>query len=561
MAAFFQDAPVLPDPYAADAPLRAILRQLLAPEILTEIEPDLRRFAGRVIGDVRAMGLDAEARPPRLISFGAWGQRVDAIEVAAGWHGLHRAAAEEGLVALAYERAHGADSRLHQFAKLYLFHPSSSFYSCPLAMTDGAARVLETLGDGAQIAGAFRRLTSRDGDAFWTSGQWMTERTGGSDVGQTTTVARPAVGGGFELTGDKWFTSATTAKMALALARIEGSEGGSKGLSLFYLETFDGATGALRPSIQVRRLKEKLGTRALPTAELSLLAAPAELVGEAGGGVRKISALLNITRLHNSICAVASQARALALAKDYAGRRRAFGALLRDHPLHAETLADLQCEHEAGLHLTFCLVAALGREEAGLATPEERSLLRTLTPVTKLFTAKSALRIASEVVEAFGGAGYVEDTGLPQLVRDAQVFSIWEGTTNVLSLDVLRALGQGGFDVVAQEAGRRLKRASAVPRLMPMVARVEGAVARLKEYAGGSASNETSAATGGRAFAFSLARSFAAALLLEHAAWCVEAGLRPEAVDVAQRWCAQELITLVDGTIERRASTARILGI
>src|SRR5262249_33858042 len=221
----------------------------------------------------------------------------------------------------------------------------------------------------------------------------------------------------YELYGTKWFTSATTSQMALTLARIEGAPA-NQGLSLFYLELRDEA-GRMQ-NIRVHRLKDKLGTRALPTAELTLDGTPARLVGGEGHGVRKMAALLNITRTYNACCAVASMRRGIALARDYARRRRAFGKVLADHPLHTETLAALEVEYEAAFHLAFRAAELMGKEETGAATTQERAVLRMLTPIIKLYTARQAIASASEVLEAFGGAGYIEDTGLPRLLRDAQ---------------------------------------------------------------------------------------------------------------------------------------------
>jgi alkylation response protein AidB-like acyl-CoA dehydrogenase len=190
---FFQDAPRLSNPYTGDATLRAVLRRTLPPDVLAEIEPGLVRLGARALGEMQAHADEAEAHPPVHVPYDAWGRRVDRIETSAGWRALDRIAAEEGIVAVAYERAHGALARVHQAARLYLFHPSSATYSCPLAMTDGAARCLELHGgDDPALAAVLGRLTSRDPDRCWTSGQWMTERTGGSDVSGTSTAARSA---------------------------------------------------------------------------------------------------------------------------------------------------------------------------------------------------------------------------------------------------------------------------------------------------------------------------------------------------------------------------------
>src|SRR5580700_10078081 len=202
---------------------------------------------------------------------------------------MQRIAAEEGMVATAYERKSGAFSRAHQFALVYLLSPTSAVYSCPLAMTDGAAKTLVTMDNQALVDRAVTRLTSRDPRVAWTSGQWMTERTGGSDVGISETVARPGTGpdaGKYRLYGTKWFTSATTSQMALTLARPEGNPPGGHGLALFYVELRD-ATGAMN-GIAVNRLKDKLGTRMVPTAELTLDGALATPVAGTTDGVRKI---------------------------------------------------------------------------------------------------------------------------------------------------------------------------------------------------------------------------------------------------------------------------------
>jgi alkylation response protein AidB-like acyl-CoA dehydrogenase len=194
----------------------------------------------------------------------------------------------------------------------------------------------------------------------------MTERTGGSDVGSTSTLAQCDSGDEYRLYGLKWFTSATTSQVAMTLARIEGASGGGAGLSVFLIELRD-RNGLLR-NIRVDRLKDKLGTRALPTAELTLEGTPARLVGGAGDGIRKISTLFNVTRVYNAVAAVAGMRRCVALATDYSRRRLAFGKPLIEHPLHVETLAEMQLELRAAFLLAFRVVEVLGKEECGEAS-------------------------------------------------------------------------------------------------------------------------------------------------------------------------------------------------
>jgi putative acyl-CoA dehydrogenase len=445
---FYQSAPRLVEhlsnAFQSDRRLVTLaeaLRTRLDAQIYQDVVSQWQRCGQLALTEWLSLSELAERELPRHIAFDAWGRRIDEIQMSRGWRELEAVAAREGIVATAYEKKQGEYSRVVQGGLLYLFHASSAFVSCPLAMTDGAARALELYGSEDQKRRLMSHLISRDPANFWTSGQWMTERSGGSDVSGTSTTAR-RVGSTWTLEGVKWFTSATNSQMSLLLARPEGAEAGSRGLSLFALELRQ-ANGKLR-DIEVLRLKDKLGTKALPTAELRLKGAPAELLGGEGHGVKKISALLNITRYYNSVCATAHMRRALDLAQVYSDVRIAFGRKLREHPLHASTLAKLEREFEKCFDLTFFVAHLLGREEVGVCTEEERILLRAMTPIVKAYTAKRCMEIVSEVVEIFGGAGYVEDTGIPKLLRDAQVFSIWEGTTNVLALDLVRALAKEG---------------------------------------------------------------------------------------------------------------------
>lgn len=425
---FFQDGPELGNTFKSDKVLQAYLNKVLPEAMKSEITAHLSRVGGYAVGEWLEWSKQAEAHKPTLEQFDEWGRRIDKIVLSEGWKSLEKAAATEGIVATAFERKFGPFSRVYQMALLYLYHPSSAFFSCPLAMTDGAARTLELHGP-AELKSSFQHLISRHPETFWTSGQWMTERTGGSDVSGTSTVAEKQADGRYKLTGMKWFTSATTSQMALTLARIQTDDGFQKGLSLFYLE---------QNNIEVHRLKNKLGTDALPTAELSLNGTVATLIGREGEGVKTIAGVLNITRLYNSICSLGHMRRALDLAQSYSSKRKAFGAYLNEHALHRKTLNDLEAVFQKCFKLTFHVIELLGRDEAGLATENEKRVLRALTPIAKLYTAKKSVAVCSEVVECFGGAGYIENTGIPRLLRDAQVFSIWEGTTNVLSLDFLR---------------------------------------------------------------------------------------------------------------------------
>jgi alkylation response protein AidB-like acyl-CoA dehydrogenase len=415
MNGFIQAAPELGNQFDDDRVLRAYLARMLPEEGRHAVLAELHSLGALAGGELFRSQREDRSSEPELTQWDAWGKRVDHIELTRHWLRAKEVACEFGLV--------GTASRLEQFAKVYLFEPSSDTYSCPLAMTDGAVKTLSHHRHLALMERAIPHLTARDPKDAWTSGQWMTERTGGSDVSRTETVAKRD-GDTWRLYGTKWFTSATTSQMALTLARPEGNPEGSRGLALFYVERTreDGSSNG----IFVNRLKDKLGTRKLPTAELTLDGAIAIPVAGLTDGVRNISPMLNVTRTWNAVCAAAGMRRAVALVRDYAKRRKVFGLSLSDKPLHLDTIAGMQAEAEAGFHLAMRAAELLGMPDGG------GELGRILTPLAKLTTGKQVVAVTSEALECFGGAGYVVDVGVAALLRDAQVLPIWEGTTNVL---------------------------------------------------------------------------------------------------------------------------------
>ena len=518
---FTQPAPQLSNQYTDDRVLRSYLARTLSAGVLRQIEPQLTEMGELAGGPLYGFQLDDRLNLPLHTPFDAWGNRIDRVDVSPLWRAAEQLAARNGLIAIPYERANGAWSRVHQFALVYLFTASTDVYNCPLAMTDGAACALSISSNRTLMQRALPHLTARDPAQFWTSGQWMTESAGGSDVGLSETIARQQSDGSWRLYGRKWFTSAVTSQMALTLARPEGNPAGAKGLALFYLET-RGGDGRL-DHILVHRLKDKLGTRKVPTAELTLDGTRAVPVHGLNDGVKHIAPMLNITRTWNSVSAVGYMRRGIALARDYATKRVAFGTLLAEKPLHLDTLAGMQAEFEAAFHLTFFLVELIGRDESDELAAEEKDLLRLLTPIVKLTTAKQSVAVVSEALECFGGAGYVEDTGLPMLLRDSQVFPIWEGTTNVLSLDALRALSSGGALDAFGKLLRELGQPVTETRLSASARQAQDACASAVRWLDAAAAqgNEMVEA-GARRFALTLGRSLSLALLVRHAQWALE---------------------------------------
>ncbi len=551
--AFLQDAPQLAHPYRTDRSLRALLDRVVPTSRMAALDADLD-----ALGDYAQMAWQRASsstrRKPVLTQWDAWGRRVDRIELTTAWLEGPQLTTRHGVLSAGH--ADNEYARLEQFARVYLYHVASEFYTCPLAMTDGAATALKASGNKKLIDRALPHFLSRDASSFWLSGQWMTENAGGSDVGNTETVARQDVEGQWRLHGRKWFSSAVVGEATLALARPEGAGSGTGALALFYVETMedDAASDGNRrkPELVIDRLKDKLGTHELPTAEIHLEGLPAWPLGELANGVRQIAPMLNVTRTWNAVCATASMARAISLTRDYAMRRQSFGRPLIEQPLHAQTLADMQAEFEAAFALTFEVAHLLGCVERHVAAPHETLLLRLLTPLAKLWTGKLAVRICSEALECFGGAGYIEDTGLPQLLRDAQVYSIWEGTTNVLSLDSLRALAGESLSALRTAIDGWQEGCTDATAIHANRAALDAAAA----FIDAQHISRDALEAGARGLAITLARCAAAALLARQATWSSARGdARPAAA--LRRFVGHGLLRL---STQDADDTALLLG-
>ncbi|KAL0093714.1 hypothetical protein F4703DRAFT_1830866 [Phycomyces blakesleeanus] len=563
---FFQSPPQLTNQYEDDHVLRNILKRRIPSEILKQIEPDLYNLGGRVVGDIALMADDADEpnNYPRLRQYDAWNRRVDEITVSQGWKDLNTVAAEEGLVAIGFERQFNEYSRLYQFAKHYLFSPSSAVFLCPISMTDGAARLIELVDDDNLKAEFLPHLLSRDPKEFWTSGQWMTERPGGSDLGNSETLAvlSDPENNIWDINGFKWFSSATTADMTMLLARtVDPKTGlvtkGTKGLSLYVakMRTPEGKMNGVR----VHRLKNKYGTKALPTAELELNGMKAQMIGDIGRGIPKIATILNITRLYACLGVVTALRRSLAIAKDFATKRQAFTKSLSRLPLHITTLATLEMTSRASTQILFYAVELLGRTECLEGHPgykQDSELLRFLTPIAKGFVCKIGLDCCSEAMEAIGGQGYMEEIGIGRQLRDAQVNTIWEGTTNVMAMDVLRVLKETKGRILNIFASTILSKiensVSSDPEKFKAIGSIiKDALENTQTFVR-QTTDSTQLEASSRQLMFALGRILAGTLLLEQASWAVANSISgaQEDVTVVRRWCTSnsfgEPITVLD---------------
>ena len=539
---FVQSAPQLADPHRDDRVLQAWLARVLPEAQRRAAEPDFIALADYA-QHAYARQLTTTPGEPVLTNFDVWGNRVDRIELTETWREGPAIAARHGLVADGHDTALGEFARIQQFAKVYLYHAASAFYSCPLAMTDGVATALRDAPNTASRERVLPHLLSRDPATFWISGQWMTENAGGSDVGGSETTARCDADGTWRLQGRKWFTSAINAEFALALARPEGNTAGADGLALFGVQTRNG-DGSWN-GITIDRLKDKLGTRELPTAEIHLHDTRAELVGDTAHGVRAITPVLQVTRLWNAFGSLSTMARCLALTRDYARRRTAFGKPLIEQPLFADGLAGWEAEFEAAFHLAMEVALLLGRVESGAGDERGAALQRLLTPLAKLWICKLGVHIASETVEAFGGIGYLEDSGIPLLLRDAQVFPIWEGASNVQALDFLRALDKLGIDPIVDAVDAWTEAADGVASDRDAEAIHDAARHAdiwLRDHAGDSDALQA----GALRLATTCARSIAAALLARHAAWAQRTQHDAASANALRRFCARGLDRIID---------------
>ncbi|KAF2198408.1 aidB protein [Delitschia confertaspora ATCC 74209] len=495
---FFQTRPVLQNLAHGDGAFRRIFDCYLPQPVRNAITPDLSRFGDLVHEPaILAWTADADRNAPYLRLFDTWGRPDSTLITSEGWRNLQEVGIKEGIVAIAFENEFGAYSRLYQFLKYHLWTPTSALVTCPSAMQDGAARLLALqlvrmdvkLDDVERqvLERAYKHLTSRDPEQAWTSGQWMTERTGGSDVRGTETQATyaPQFGektstkdidglplGPWVLNGFKWFSSATDSQMTIALAKTP-----SGALSTFFVpmrrQAISPRTGISNElnGISIQRLKSKLGTRAVPTAELVLKDTRAYLLGPQSHGVKNIATILNITRLHNTISAVGYWGAGLAVARAFTRVRKANGKLLIDTPSHMRTLAQEHVHYRAIMHLSYFCVALLGISETstasyttlhaphkiresnsasaaaaklGIDIPTATVLLRLFTPVAKAVPARAVIAGLQECMECLGGVGYCENEevefNIARMYRDANVISIWEGTTNVIAYDLVRVL-------------------------------------------------------------------------------------------------------------------------
>lgn len=442
--------------YDSDPDFARLLPLYLPPAVFELLEPKLQQLGGLAGGVLDTLAQTADKNPPTLVHRTRSGIDAQSIVKHPAYVEMERYAfSEYGLAAMSHRPGvFGHEASLPAAAKYaltYLFVQAEFGLCCPLSMTDSLTRTLRKYGTPELIERYLPMLTTQVFDDLYQGAMFMTEQGAGSDVGATATRATPD-GDAYKLYGDKWFCSNPDADLAMVLARIDGASHGLKGVSLFLLPRTleDGSTNAYR----IVRLKDKLGTRSMASGEISLNGARAYLVGQAGRGFQQMADMVNNSRLSNGVRAAGLMRRALSEALFIARERSAFGRKLVELPLMRRQLAKLMLPTEQARTMVFQTADALRRSDAGEAGAY--ALVRILTPLIKFRATRDARKVTGDAMEVRGGCGYIEDWADPRLVRDAHLGSIWEGTSNIVALDVLRAIRREGSLPVLEQHLRGL---------------------------------------------------------------------------------------------------------
>lgn len=420
--------------FDCDPSLAQLLATYLPADVLACWLPELQRLGARAGDELDRLALSADKNPPTLAARTRRGEDIQHVIKHPHYVELERVAyAELGLAALSH-RPDGPPP-LIKYALTYLFVQAEFGLCCPVSMTDSLTRTLRRFGTPELVQRYLPRLASQDFDSLYQGAMFMTEQAAGSDVARTRTRAS-LEDGTWKLYGDKWFCSNPDAELAMVLARPNDAPEGMPGVSLFLLPRHrpDGSRNAYR----IVRLKDKLGSRSMASGEISLEGATAYLIGEVGRGFQQMADMINMSRLSNGVRAAGLMRRALHEALHVARHRLAFGKRLVDMPLMQRQLLKLMLPTEQARSLFMQIATLLPRADAG--DDEAQKCVRILTPLIKFRACRDARRVTGDAMEVRGGLGYIEEWSDARLVRDAHLGSIWEGTSNIVALDIARAV-------------------------------------------------------------------------------------------------------------------------
>ncbi|WP_449412661.1 acyl-CoA dehydrogenase family protein [Pandoraea soli] len=429
--------------FLSDPSFGALLKSYLGETVFHGVEDKLVELGQRASDELDAWATTADHNPPSLRPRTRRGEAIQRIEKHPDYVALERVAYSElGLASMSHRS--DAPPPLFKYALTFLFVQAEFGLCCPVSMTDSLTRTLRKFGAKALVDRYLPRLVSQDFDTLFQGAMFMTEQAAGSDTGRTVTRATRGVDAHgnevWKLTGDKWFCSNADANLAMVLARPDDAPEGMKGLALFLLpKVLEDGT---RNRYQIVRLKDKLGSRSMASGEIVLDGAEAYLIGEVGRGFQQMADMINMSRLSNGVRAAGLMRRALTEALHVARHRSAFGRKLIEMPLMQRQLLKIMLPAEQARSMFMQIATLLPRADRGDVLAAK--CVRILTPLVKLRACRDARKATGDAMEVRGGVGYIEEWADPRLVRDAHLGSIWEGTSNIVALDVARATRREG---------------------------------------------------------------------------------------------------------------------
>lgn len=425
--------------YNSDLIFKEFLNRKISSEGFKYMNDKLENLGHQAATEMNELSLDADKNGPELIKRNFYGEDIDTIKFHPSYDRLLEIAVESEMFTVKWQpelrkKFEGETHRLG-FTSGYLYALSESGQYCPLCMTDGVARLIDFYSEEEDKERLLPHIYTNNVKDLYTGAMFLTEKSGGSDVGRNLVKAVKKEAKYYALSGEKWFCSNVNAEIIFALARTNDEIEGTKGLSIFLVEknTKDGKKNKL----PIVRLKDKLGVRSMASAECVLDNTEGKLVGEEYNGFKIMTDMINLSRLYNSVAALSAGRRALVEAYQFLLFRESFGKFAIEHPLVREKLFELGSLNVANFYLTWRAIEALDKSDAG--DENEKNLVRVLTPMVKKWSAEKSVYIARESMELMGGIGYIEDGVMPKIMRDAMVLPIWEGSGNIMILDMLRA--------------------------------------------------------------------------------------------------------------------------
>lgn len=447
----------------SDVWLRHFVRQHTNDEArwyMTDKWVNLGRQAATELND---LSMKADKNPPQLRKRNFYGDDIDQIDFHPAYERMTQIALESDMFRVKWlpelRQQFDAQTHLLGFISGYLFAMSESGLYCPLCMTDGAARLIDRYCTPEDKNRLLPHIFTDRAETLYTGAMFLTEKVGGSDVGANTLQALPSkkYNGYYELYGEKWFCSNASAQIAFVLARTNPEIQGTRGLSIFLVEPT--RPNNSKNNREIVRLKDKLGTRSMASAECLFNGTLGKLVGKEGEGFKIMTDMINLSRLYNSVAALASMRRALVEAYQFLSYRTSFGKQALEHALIRQKMHELSSIVLADFYLTFRAISTLDAADKG--DSRAANLIRLLTPMVKKATAEHCVYVIRECMELMGGMGYIEDGPMPKIMRDAMVLPIWEGAGNIMVLDMMRAAQKGkGLAILAQEISAGLKKSN-----------------------------------------------------------------------------------------------------